>query len=161
MTLDWNNAPAWANVFLKHIDHDMYAWAEDVLDGSAAEYIGGPLLVTDNSFELESRYWQVVAQRPKPTTKTTVASLILKASLTHMEQRSVLRDAPDGERSMKRAIEAFNALEGTNLSEVQGWRFMALLKHARATQGKFCIDDYEDAAAYWALAGEAAQGEDQ
>lgn len=58
---------------------------------------------------------------------------------------------------MKATVAAFNALEGTNLTEVQGWRFMCVLKHARAAKGDLSIDDYEDAAAYWALAAESAQ----
>ena len=36
---------------------------------------------------------------------------------------------------------------------------MCVLKHARAAKGYLSIDDYEDAAAYWALAAEAAQQE--
>ena len=81
---------------------------------------------------------------------------ILTAGAKHMSDRAALRDAPSGERSMNRAVSAFNALEGVNLTETQGWRFMAVLKHARATQGEFCLDDYEDWAAYAALAGETA-----
>lgn len=82
---------------------------------------------------------------------------ILAAGAKHMEDRAALRDSPKGERSMKATVAAFNALEGTNLTEVQGWRFMCVLKHARAVKGDLSIDDYEDAAAYWALAAEAAQ----
>lgn len=82
---------------------------------------------------------------------------ILSAGIKHMEDRAALRDSPAGERSMKATVDAFNALEGTNLTEVQGWRFMCVLKHARAAKGNLSIDDYEDAAAYWALAAEAAQ----
>ncbi len=84
---------------------------------------------------------------------------ILTAGAKHMSDRAALRDAPSGERSMNRAVSAFNALEGVNLTETQGWRFMAVLKHARATQGEFCLDDYEDWAAYAALAGESAANE--
>ena len=84
---------------------------------------------------------------------------ILTAGAKHMSDRAALRDAPSGERSMKRAVSAFNALEGVNLTETQGWRFMAVLNHARATQGEFCLDDYEDWAAYAALAGESAANE--
>ena len=82
------------------------------------------------------------------------ANEILRNGAQHIEDRASSRDTEDGERSMKRCVEAFNALEGTTLTEAQGWRFMVVLKQARATAGKFNIDDYEDMAAYAALAAE-------
>ena len=96
-------------------------------------------------------------QTTKIQSKFKRAPDILAAGAKHMEDRAALRDSPEGERSMKAAVAAFNALEGTNLTEVQGWRFMCVLKHARAAKGDLSIDDYEDAAAYWALAAESAQ----
>ncbi len=81
----------------------------------------------------------------------------LERGAQHMRDRAVQRDAEDGERSMRRAVEAFNVQEGTNLTEAQGWRFMIQLKYARAVNGVFVADDYEDMAAYAGLAGEAAQ----
>ena len=81
---------------------------------------------------------------------------ILTAASKAQADRAASRDLPDGERSMRRAVEAFNALEGTSLTEAQGWRFMAVLKLARATAGGFNLDDYVDGASYVALAGEAA-----
>lgn len=65
------------------------------------------------------------------------------------------RDQPNGERSMRRCVESFNAMFGKDLTEEQGWHFMALLKMARAAGGKKRIDDYIDGAAYFALAGES------
>ncbi|WP_282266544.1 DUF6378 domain-containing protein [Stenotrophomonas sp. PS02298] len=87
------------------------------------------------------------------------ADQILAAAGADIAQRGPLRDQPTGERSMSRAIAAFNALHGTCLTEVQGWQFMELLKHARATGGKHHPDDHQDRAAYAALAGEAAARE--
>lgn len=81
---------------------------------------------------------------------------MLRKSAQHIEDRASMRDCPDGERSMLKTITAFNALEGTDLTEEQGWRFMVALKYARATAGTFVIDDYEDMAAYAALAAESA-----
>lgn len=80
----------------------------------------------------------------------------LKRGLAHMESRAEQRDEPGGERSMGKTIAAFNALHSTELTEEQGWMFMVLLKQARASCGVFVSDDYEDGAAYFALAGEAA-----
>lgn len=83
---------------------------------------------------------------------------LLKRAAQHMEDRAAARDQPNGERSMKRTVEAFNALCGTSLSERDGWLFMAVLKAARATASPTGMqDDYEDGAAYFALAGESAQ----
>lgn len=84
------------------------------------------------------------------------ASDILRAAAGHIDDRAALRDSPQGERSMARCVAAFNALSGHRLSERDGWIFMAALKFARATAGGHCLDDYEDAAAYAALAGECA-----
>jgi hypothetical protein len=81
----------------------------------------------------------------------------LERGVKHMRDRAVQRDSDTGERSMARAVAAFNAQEGTNLTEAQGWRFMIQLKYARAVNGVFVADDYEDMAAYAGLAGEAAQ----
>lgn len=68
------------------------------------------------------------------------------------------------ERSMAATVAAFNAIEGTNLTERQGWAFMQALKLVRAAStarnGRYNPDDYVDGAAYAALGGEcaAAQG---
>jgi hypothetical protein len=87
----------------------------------------------------------------------TDAPSILKSAAECIGNRANERDdTKKGERSMAAAVAAFNALYGTNLTEVQGWMFMALLKAARARQGDLNLDDYVDGAAYFALAGEAA-----
>jgi len=84
-------------------------------------------------------------------------SEMLRRSAQHIEDRAEQRDCPGGERSMAKTITAFNALEGTELTEEQGWRFMVMLKYARSTAGTFVVDDYEDMAAYAALAAESAE----
>lgn len=90
-------------------------------------------------------------------TPRIAAHEFLERGVKHMRDRAVQRDSDEGERSMARAVAAFNAQEGTNLTEAQGWRFMIQLKYARAVNGVFVADDYEDMAAYAGLAGEAAQ----
>lgn len=105
-------------------------------------------------------YYQDKPSEPAPTDITAQpikAHEFLERGAQHMRDRAVQRDASDGERSMRRAVEAFNAQEGTNLTEAQGWRFMIQLKYARAVNGVFVADDYEDMAAYAGLAGESAQ----
>ena len=91
------------------------------------------------------------------------APAILQRAAEHIANRGTLRDQPDGERSMARAVAAFNALLGESaaepMTECEGWLFMAVLKMARATAGGHNLDDYEDGAAYFALAGECANKE--
>ena len=87
------------------------------------------------------------------------APQILNQSLAHLTDRAVQYDAPSGERSMRDTVAMFNTLTKNNLSERDGWQFMALLKMVRSRQGGFKADTYEDGAAYVALAGEAAAAE--
>lgn len=84
------------------------------------------------------------------------AAGMLKEGAKCLEDRASERDRPEGERSMAACVRAFNALFGYTLTEEQGWLFMALLKVSRSHGGKFRRDDYVDAAAYMALAGETA-----
>jgi hypothetical protein len=84
------------------------------------------------------------------------ADTILQTALDTLKKCAAERDCQDGERSMKAAVEAFNALTGHKLSIREGWVFMNILKLARAQNGKTNIDDYVDASAYAALACEEA-----
>ena len=81
---------------------------------------------------------------------------MLQEAAETLKQRAILRDTPEGERSMARCIEAFNAMYGAELTEEQGWMFMVMLKAARSANGQPHPDDYVDGAAYFALAGESA-----
>ena len=88
----------------------------------------------------------------------TTAHEILQAAQQHMDDRARTYDKPEGERSMSATVEAFSAITGVDMTEEQGWLFMALLKAVRSQQGDYRADSYEDGAAYFALAGEAAYG---
>lgn len=86
---------------------------------------------------------------------------ILRKSAQHIDDRAASRDQAQGERSMARTVAAFNAITGHQLSERDGWLFMVQLKMARACTTRTGIgDDYEDMAAYSALAGEGVAGND-
>lgn len=89
------------------------------------------------------------------------AQEILRNGADAIDARAAQRDMPDGERSMARAVAAFNGLVGGDrrLTETEGWLFMVCLKAARATAGALNPDDYVDGAAYFALAGECAERE--
>ena len=86
----------------------------------------------------------------------STAANILTAALGHMRDRAATYDKPEGERSMGATVDAFLAVTGVSVTEEQGWLFMALLKAVRSQQGAYRADSYEDGAAYFALAGEAA-----
>lgn len=86
---------------------------------------------------------------------TVTAIDILQAASQAIVDRAASRDLP-AERSMARTVAAFNALTGQNLTERDGWLFMATLKAARVIAGAHNGDDYTDGAAYFALAGETA-----
>lgn len=97
---------------------------------------------------------QAIQKPEAPTVRS-----ILEKGIKHERDRAATRDAPDGERSMRKTVQMFNILYGLDLSEEQGWAFMVLLKQARGSQGQFNVDDYEDMAAYAALQGEAGYKE--
>jgi len=80
---------------------------------------------------------------------------ILKQGIKEMKGRAVLYDASQGERSMGKTVAMFNTLTEHNLTEEEGWKFMAVLKMVRASQGAPKLDNYVDGAAYMALAGES------
>lgn len=82
---------------------------------------------------------------------------LLRQAATLIDQRAASRDRP-AERSMRAAVQAFNALTAQSMTELQGWIFMAVLKMARAQAGSLNPDDYLDGAAYMALALEHALG---
>lgn len=87
------------------------------------------------------------------------APAILTDAAATINQRAQQRDQI-AERSMKRTVETFNALTGSDITEEQGWLFMVCLKLARSTNGRtYHRDDFIDAAAYIALAAETASQE--
>ena len=73
-----------------------------------------------------------------------------------MQARAATYDKPDGERSMGKAVEAFNAITGRELTEAEGWLLLAVLKNVRLFQRPgYHADSAEDAVAYGALLAEA------
>lgn len=84
----------------------------------------------------------------------THATEILKSSAETIGQRASDRDVVE-ERSMAKVVAIFNLKHGTNLTEAQGWNFMATLKEVRSlVGGKYRADDYIDQLAYIALEAE-------
>ena len=88
---------------------------------------------------------------------THTAQAVLRRAADLIEERAAQRDQPTGEKSMAKTVQAFNVIYGTELTEVQGWHFMELLKMVRSAYGQYVADDFDDKVAYAALAAEAAK----
>lgn len=81
---------------------------------------------------------------------------ILKRASDIMDERAKQYDSPEGERSMGKAVAAFNAITGQELSEANGWLLMALLKMVRDNTTEAPHEDsIHDLVAYAGLYGEA------
>lgn len=100
-----------------------------------------------------------VVSKPKAEQPKNTAQSILRRAADLIEQRAEQRDQPNGEKSMAKTVQAFNAIYGTSLTEVQGWHFMELLKMVRSAYGVYVPDDFEDKVAYAALAAECQSQE--
>ena len=106
------------------------------------------------------------AAQQEPVKPPYPVHLLHSAASTIMQrgkERDTSTTGQQQERSMAATVAAFNAIEGTALTERQGWAFMQTLKLVRAAStarnGRFNPDDYLDGAAYAALGGEAAKAQ--
>lgn len=107
----------------------------------------------DPNFDPTFRLGQVHIAQP------ITAPALLDQAAKHMRDRGATYDKPDGERSMGKTIQAFNAITGRDLAEHEGWLLMALLKMVRSETSKEPHQDsVEDLIAYGALYGEARLG---
>lgn len=80
----------------------------------------------------------------------------LKDSVAILEERGKQYDSNNQERSMGRAVEAFNAITGNNLTDPEGWLLLQLLKDVRQWAKKeYHEDSALDCIAYAALKAEA------
>ena len=84
------------------------------------------------------------------------ATDILEKAAQHMRDRAATYDKPEGERSMGKTVDAFNAITGRNLTTAEGWLMLAVLKQVRVFQApeKAHVDSLEDGPAYLALMAE-------
>jgi hypothetical protein len=84
------------------------------------------------------------------------ADELLSQAARHMNDRAATYDKPEGERSMGRAVQAFNAITGRDLAEPEGWLLLQVLKDVRLFQQPgYHADSAEDCIAYAALKAEA------
>lgn len=98
----------------------------------------------------------VTLDAPTPGWAAPAAPELLGRAAAHMHDRAKTYDAPEGERSMGRAVQAFNAITGHNLIESEGWLLLQVLKDVRLfTRSEYHADSAEDCIAYAALKAEA------
>ncbi len=92
------------------------------------------------------------------TNKTPSSAIeFLNNAAQHQRDRAAAYDSPDGERSMAKTVEIFNAFHDLGMTEVQGWHFMQILKDVRLFQNaeEFHRDSGEDGISYASLKCEA------
>ena len=162
--VDWKQAPYWANYWAMDRDGEAFWFEEEpVQNHHEWVWIDGAVRIAPD-FGWSAMHWQQsLVGGPKPyrfpedfPLGKPNAEDYLNMAAAEMADRAASRDAEDGERSMLRAVKAFNELYGTELTETQGWQFMSILKKSRGAQGEYREDDYVDDIAYCALAAESA-----
>lgn len=85
------------------------------------------------------------------------AAELLNRAAQHMIDRASTYDKPEGERSMGRAVAAFNAITGYCMSETEGWLLLQILKDVRNfSRSEPHRDSLEDCISYAALKAESA-----
>jgi hypothetical protein len=88
------------------------------------------------------------------------AQNILSQASAIMVERGKQYDKQGGERSMGKAVAAFNAITGQAITESHGWLLLAILKMVRDnTRAQPHEDSLHDLVAYAALYGEARLGD--
>ena len=93
------------------------------------------------------------AEEPMPLPE---APELLGRAARHMHDRAATYDTLGGERSMGKAVRAFNAITGRELTEAEGWLLLQVLKDVRLfTRSEYHADSAEDCISYAALKAEA------
>ncbi|MNQ14490.1 hypothetical protein D3C85_274430 [compost metagenome] len=74
-----------------------------------------------------------------------------------LEERGKQYDQPQGERSMGKAVAAFNVITSKGITEAEGWLLLQILKDVRQWQNPdvYHADSAEDCVSYAALKAEA------
>lgn len=82
---------------------------------------------------------------------------LLTESAALLAERGKQYDSPGGERSMGKAVAAFNAITSRDLTEAEGWLLMECVKNVRnfSVWGSGHRDSVIDAIAYAALMAES------
>ena len=140
------------------IEHDSIPKAMACFDSHEAE-AGATVEAKDGPYTLgEGVPLEINPARPtEPSLFPAVhAPELLGRAARHMHDRAATYDTLGGERSMGKAVTAFNAITGHNLSESEGWLLLQVLKDVRLfTRSEYHADSAEDCIAYAALKAEA------
>jgi len=89
---------------------------------------------------------------------TRDAGAFLKAAGDTMVQRGMEYDRRGGERSMAKAVLAFNAITGQDLTESEGWLLLQVLKDVRQWSAPtYHPDSALDCVAFAALKAESLE----
>jgi hypothetical protein len=147
----------------KHI----YGWEPDLRNVPAPPPPGPWAAATAQGFrpgeiyaisaKREEQVPHILLMEGKPVTPEapTAPGMLTKAAEL-MAERGKEYDQDQGERSMGRAVAAFNAITGHELTEPQGWLLLQVLKDVRLfTKPGYHQDSAEDCIAYAALKAEA------
>lgn len=117
--------------------------------------VGAHLVATSTSYTPPKKPWVYTADT-EPSVTPPTAPEMLQTAAKHMAERAKTYDTPEGERSMGKAVTAFNAITGHTLKESEGWLLMQILKSVRLfTRKEYHADSAEDNIAYSALMAEA------
>ncbi|WP_236166360.1 hypothetical protein [Pseudomonas juntendi] len=110
-------------------------------------------LRADNPTQCEASATIALTARVEPKNST----YFLQAAIDVQAGRGKQYDAPGGERSMGRTVQAFNAITGRDLTEAEGWLLLQVLKDVRQWQNpdNFHEDSALDGVAYSSLKAEA------
>jgi hypothetical protein len=105
--------------------------------------------------QIQGRYsWKDPAESLYPQElEPTTARDILKEVSEVLVERGKTRESDDGEQSMCKIVNTFNALTDLGLTTEQGWLFMLCLKLGRMQYG-YDRDSYVDLVGYAALLAE-------
>lgn len=84
------------------------------------------------------------------------ADKLLTDAAQIMQERAKQYDSPTGERSMGKAVAAFNCVTGNKMTEAEGWLLLQLLNDVRqwTTPNVAHVDSLQDCIAYAALKAE-------
>lgn len=156
-TIDWSGAPPDATHYSRATDRfykpgpDQWARVFYSYEWRAAVTLNVHLTINTAEFVARPIQPQPVTSRP--------AHLIAEAACQHMRDRAAQYDQPQGERSMGRAVTAFNAITGRDLTESEGWLLLQVLKDVRQWQNpsQYHQDSAEDCIAYAALKAESLE----
>lgn len=138
---------------------DYSNWREVATDPEADHVVATPAyqrLVADLAAEQAGS--DVDQTMPQPDRGVKSAPEFLTKAAHLMAERGKQYDASGSERSMGKAIRAFNAITGHELREPEGWLLLQVLKDVRLfTKPGYHQDSAEDCIAYAALKAEAKQ----